>query len=179
MKIFSIGHSTREIHDFLNILEKYEIRALVDIRTIPRSRRNPQFNDDALSTSLKEHAINYEKLASLGGLRKPKPDSMNLGWRNESFRGYADHMQSPDFEGGLNQLISIGQKEQTVMMCAEAVPWKCHRSLVGDALLIRGIEVMDIFDLLHAKPHTLTKFAKVDGLRLTYPGEQAQLTKLD
>lgn len=169
MKIFSIGHSTREIQDFLRILQKYEIRALADLRTVPRSRRNPQFNADVLSLSLKEIGIDYAKIPSLGGLRKPRADSLNRGWRNESFLGYADHMQTLDFQQGLDQLITPGQKVQSVMMCAEAVPWRCHRSLVGDALLIRGIEVIDIFDARQSRPHTLTKFAKVESFTITYP----------
>ncbi len=179
LTIVSIGHSTRKIEDFIRILKMFEIQSLADIRTIPKSRRNPQFSDDNLSSALNENNITYEKIKSLGGLRKPRKDSINLGWRNESFRGYADYMQTPDFEAGLNELITLGKKKPTAMMCAEAVPWRCHRSLVGDALLVRGIEVIDIIDLTNSKRHELTKFAAVDGERITYPKTGPETMTLD
>ena len=173
--IFSIGHSTRAIQDFIHILQKYGIRILVDIRSIPKSRRNPQFTDANLSIALNEAGIQYEQIKSLGGLRHPGNDSVNLGWRNESFRGYADYMQTPEFESGLSKLISLGRQSVAAMMCAEAVPWRCHRSLVGDALVVRSINVIDITDASYSKSHELTKWAKIDGLRITYPRQDLEL----
>ena len=169
----------RPIQDFIQILEKYGIKTLVDIRTIPRSKRNPQFNEDRLPVSLGEVRIKYEHLRELGGLRKPLKDSINLGWRNESFRGYADYMQSKQFEVGLHRLIGLINAGTVSTMCAEAVPWRCHRSLVGDALVVRGIEVIDILDEKHSRPHVLTSWAKVDGLEITYPGPDATLNSGD
>jgi len=176
---YSIGHSTRPIQDFIQILEKYRVKTLVDIRTIPRSMRNPQFNEDRLPVSLREVGIKYEHLGELGGLRKPLKDSINSGWRNESFRGYADYMLSKQFEVGLQQLLGLTNTNTVSTMCAEAVPWRCHRSLVGDALLVRGIEVIDILDENHSRPHVLTSWAKVDGLKITYPRPDATLTSGD
>jgi uncharacterized protein (DUF488 family) len=166
---YSIGHSTRGIQDFLRILQKFEIQTLADIRSIPKSRRNPQFTDVNLSIALNEIGITYQKIPDLGGLRKPKADSPNQGWRNESFRGYADYMQTEEFEASLQKLLSFAVKGPTVAMCAEAVPWRCHRSLVGDALVVRGVRVIDIISISSARPHELTSFAVVDGLRITYP----------
>jgi len=179
-RVYSVGHSTRPILDFIGILEKYCIKALVDIRTVPRSRRYPQFNKDSLSASLKEMGITYVHLKELGGFRKPLQDSINFGWRNESFRGYADYMRSAEFESGLKRLIDLIDSRGTVsFMCAEAVPWRCHRSLVGDALVVRGIEVIDILDERNSKQHVLTSWAKVDGLQITYPTPNAKLTSGD
>jgi uncharacterized protein (DUF488 family) len=173
--IYSIGHSTRSIQDFLRILQKFEIRTLADIRTIPKSKRNPQFTDVNLSIALIEAGIAYEKIPNLGGLRKPRPDSQNLGWHNESFRGYADYMQSGEFVAGLQKLLSFAIGRPTVMMCAEAVPWRCHRSLIGDALVLRGVKVIDIINISSARPHKLSNFAVVDGLRITYPVQDGTL----
>ncbi|HXQ93165.1 MAG TPA: DUF488 domain-containing protein [Nitrososphaerales archaeon] len=179
-RVYSIGHSTRSILDFIGILEKYCIKTLVDIRTVPRSKRNPQFNEDSLSTSLTVGGITYVHLKELGGFRKPLQDSINFGWRNESFRGYADYMQSTEFETGLKRLIDLIESGDTVsFMCAEAVPWRCHRSLVGDSLVVRGIEVIDILDERYSKPHVLTSWAKVDGLQITYPSPNAKITSGD
>jgi len=175
MKLYTIGHSTRTLEEFLAILRAHQIKTLVDVRTVPRSRRVPQFNTENLSQSLPRHQIQYLHLPALGGLRKPRKDSPNTAWRNDSFRGYADYMQTPDFQIGLDELINIASKHPTVIMCAEAVPWRCHRSLIADAMLVRGWEEIDLFSEQNAKPHKLTDFAKVDGTRVTYPSPQAQL----
>lgn len=171
MVIYTIGHSNRPIELFLSILQAFEIEHLVDVRTIPKSRHNPQFWADALAESLHEAGIAYTQIPELGGRRSAKKDSPNTGWRNRSFQGYADHMQTEEFSRGIEKLIEIAQAQQVAIMCAEAVPWRCHRSLVGDALLVRGIEVKDIMSETSAKAHKLTSFARVDGLQITYPPE--------
>ncbi len=157
------------------MLEAFEISVLVDIRTIPRSRHNPQFNREALPATLPEE-IRYVHLAELGGLRKPRQDSPNAGWRNTSFRGFADYMQTDAFETGLAKLRDSAAGGTVALMCAEAVPFRCHRSLVADALTVRGAEVQHITSKTHASPHRLTPFARVDGTRLTYPPEGPSLT---
>jgi uncharacterized protein (DUF488 family) len=177
-KLFTIGHSTRTLEEFLAILSDNKIKLLVDVRTVPRSRRVPQFNTDNLSEFLPRHQIEYLHMPALGGLRKTRPDSPNTGWRNASFRGYADYMQTPQFESGLKELIKLAKKQPTAIMCAEAVPWRCHRSLIADAMLIRGWEVIDLFSATSAKPHKLTDFAKVEGTHLTYPSPQPLLFQI-
>ena len=167
--IFTIGHSTRPVEEFIDILMAYGIRLVADVRTIPRSRHNPQFNSDALATSLKAFGISYLHMPGLGGLRHAKKDSLNQGWENASFRGFADYMQTEEFEAGLRDLIESAKERKTVIMCAEAVPWRCHRSLLGDALLVRGVAVMDIMGRTAAKPHTLTPWAEVSGTTVIYP----------
>lgn len=167
--MFTIGHSTRTREDFAGLLQAYGIRLLVDVRTIPRSRRNPQFNQDNLSAYLKKSGIDYVWLKELGGLRHPKPDSQNKGWRNESFRGFADYMQTSDFEAGMNELIKLTQDGPAAIMCAEAVPWRCHRSLIADALLVRGFSVRHIMTPKAWLEHSMTKWAYVDGKQITYP----------
>jgi uncharacterized protein (DUF488 family) len=167
--ILTIGHSTRTIEDFTDLLQAHGIQLVVDIRTIPRSRRNPQFNEDTLAASLKESGIDYVRLKELGGLRYRKKDSQNLGWRNASFRGFADYMQTQDFEAGINELIGLAHDRTVAIMCAEALPWRCHRSLVADALLVRGIKVDHIMTLKKTIEHSMTKWAKVDGKQITYP----------
>ena len=168
--IFTIGHSTRTLEEFVGLLQAYGVQLVVDVRTIPRSRHNPQFNQEKLSAELKELGIDYVWLKELGGLRHPKPDSQNKGWRNESFRGFADYMQTPEFEEGINELIKLAEKDGPVTtMCAEAVPWRCHRSLIADALLVRGVKVEHIMTLKTLKEHALTKWAHVDGKQITYP----------
>lgn len=167
--IYTIGHSTRTIEEFITILKHYQIAVVVDVRTIPRSRYNPQFNEDLLATNLKKASINYIHFEELGGLRQTIKNSLNMGWRNASFRGYADYMQTDSFSESLGKLISLAKEKTVVIMCAEAVPWRCHRSLIGDALSIRDIEVKDIISLQDIKSHTLTSFAKVKGLGITYP----------
>ncbi len=167
--IYTVGHSTRTIDEFIELLKHYGIQQLVDIRTVPRSRKNPQFNRDELERVIPEAGINYEHVKDLGGLRKPLKESPNAGWRNDSFRGFADYMQTPDFERGLEHLIEIAASRVTAIMCAEAVPWRCHRSLVADALSVRGTDVIEIFDERKSQPHKLTAFAHVEGKTVTYP----------
>ena len=171
LTIHTIGHSTRPFDDFVRILNTYGIEALVDIRTVPKSRHNPQFHIDSLRASLPDNGIAYQHLAALGGLRHASKDSPNKGWRNTSFRGYADYMATPEFAAGLAELLAMAADQTTAIMCAEAVPWRCHRSLVGDALLLRGVDVIDIYDEKKAQPERLTSFAVVDGQTLTYPAE--------
>jgi len=175
LTIFTIGHSTHTIEHFIELLQSHGIKQLLDIRTIPKSRRNPQFNSDALAASLHAAGIRYVHLKDLGGLRHPCRDSVNLGWRNASFRGYADYMQTPEFSAALDRVIHLAQKRLSAVMCAEAVPWRCHRSLVSDALLVRGIRVAHITSEAEPKPHTLTPFAHVRGTTITYPAEQISL----
>lgn len=167
--VFSIGHSTRTIQDFIALLRAHGVRRVVDVRTVPRSRHNPQFDRTTLAKSLHNARIHYTHLAALGGLRHPRRDSTNLGWRNASFRGFADYMLAPKFEQGLERLIELGGKEPCAMMCAEAVPWRCHRSLIADALLVRKIKVRHITSRTRAEPHHLTPFASVKGINITYP----------
>jgi len=174
-KLFTIGHSTRSLDEFLAILTEHKIKLLVDVRTVPRSRRVPQFNTENLAEPLPPRHIQYLHLPALGGLRKARPDSINTAWRNHSFRGYADYMQTPKFESGLKELMALASKKATVIMCAEAVPWRCHRSLIADALLVRNWDVIDLFSETSAKPHKLTDFAKVEGIHITYPSPQPQL----
>lgn len=167
--IYTIGHSTHPIEEFIKILQAYSIKLVVDVRTIPRSRHNPQFNSNMLSKSLHSHHILYEHCKDLGGLRHTNKDSINTGWRNTSFRGYADYMQTEEFKTALAKLIEQAKQCTTVIMCAEAVPWRCHRSLIGDALLVHGIKVIDIFGLNSSKPHILTSFAVITDKNITYP----------
>src|SRR5579863_4038549 len=167
--IFTVGHSTRTIEDFLKLLKHYHITELVGIRTIPKSRHNPQFNSQELAHVLKNHHIGYRHQKNLGGLRHTHVGSINMAWHNASFRGYADYMQTEEFKNGIKELIKIAHEKTVVIMCGEAVPWRCHRSLVGDALLVRGIEVEDIYSITSMKPHTLTPWAVVEGTTITYP----------
>ncbi len=167
--IYTIGHSTHPIEDFIRILHAYGIQRLVDVRTIPRSRHNPQFNAGELEEALRLHGIDYVRLEGLGGLRHTTRTSINTAWKNASFRGFADYMQTAEFAEALGQLIALGKGKTSAIMCAEAVPWRCHRSLIGDALLVRGIQVENIMSETSCKPHTLTPWAKVDGIKITYP----------
>jgi uncharacterized protein (DUF488 family) len=169
--IFTIGHSTHPIDAFVAMLKAYDIEILVDIRTIPRSRHNPQFAGDVLAQTLKQEGIAYRAMRELGGLRRAAKDSPNRAWRNESFRGYADYMQSDAFQHAVEQLADLGRTSRTAIVCAEAVPWRCHRSLVGDALVVRNAPVEDILTAQNSSPHALTKFAVVNGLQIAYPPE--------
>ena len=169
MQVFTIGHSTRPIEEFLALLREHHIELLADIRTVPGSRHNPQYGQAALKKTLEEHCISYRWLEGLGGLRKAKKDSVNAAWRNASFRGYADYMQTPEFAAALEELMTLANEKHTAIMCAEAVPWRCHRSLVADALLARGAEVFNIMSEASAPPHKLTPFARVEGGAVTYP----------
>jgi len=168
--IFTIGHSTHPIEEFIAILQAHGIRQLVDVRTIPRSRRNPQFNQENLPGSLNAVGLVYRHMRSLGGLRHPRRDSINTGWRNAGFRGFADYMQTPEFQDNLEKLIEFSSEAPTAIMCAEAVPWRCHRSLIADALVARGIGVQEIMSAAKSQPHALTSFAKVEGNAVAYPG---------
>ena len=154
------------------MLQAHAIKRVIDIRTVPRSRHNPQFNLDSLPEPLKKAHIGYLHMKELGGLRHARADSKNLGWHNASFRGFADYMQTEDFEDGLEKLIGAGSKKRVAIMCAEAVPWRCHRSLIADALTARGVAVYHIMSAAKASPHTLTPFAKVRAKRVTYPASE-------
>lgn len=167
--VHTIGHSTRSVDEFIRILKSFGIQLLADIRTVPRSRRNPQYDQQALRELLIANRTAYIHLPDLGGLRRPKKDSINTAWENASFRGYADYMQTDEFAAAIDNLISLAAQNTTVIMCAEAVPWRCHRSLVGDALLVRGIDVIDIFSETNSKPHKMTPWARAHGLAITYP----------
>jgi uncharacterized protein (DUF488 family) len=170
--VFTIGHSTRSIETFIEMLKARGVKRLVDVRTIPRSRHNPQFNRDALPETLLQAGIGYTHMEELGGLRHARKDSLNTGWHNASFRGFADYMQTQEFEAGLKTLIQTAKREQVAIMCAEAVPWRCHRSLIGDALMARGIAVEDIMSATKAQAHELTSFAVVEGSHVTYPAAE-------
>ncbi len=167
--VLTIGHSTHTLEFFIRMLKAHEVTLVVDIRTVPRSRHNPQFNKETLPDELKAADIKYVHVPGLGGLRHPLPDSPNTGWRNNSFRGFADYMQTEDFEENLKTLINLAEQERIALMCAEAVPWRCHRSLIADALVIRGIKVEHITGLSRTQPHKLTPFASVKDFHITYP----------
>ena len=167
--LLTIGHSTRPIDVFIRLLEAHGVQRVVDVRTIPRSQHNPQFNRDQLSPALHRAKIHYRYMPGLGGLRHARPDSPNTGWRNVSFRGYADYMQTSAFEESLAHCIELAKRERVVLMCAEAVPWRCHRSLIADALLARGIEANEITSGIRTRPHSLTPWACVKGTEVTYP----------
>jgi uncharacterized protein (DUF488 family) len=169
--VFTVGHSTRSIEEFIRLLKAHEVQELIDVRTIPRSRHNPQFNSDALSKSLKKGQISYVHMPALGGLRHTTKASVNTGWRNPSFRGYADYMLTPQFENALAELMQLAETRQSAVMCAEAVPWRCHRSLIADALLVRGVPVEHIISLTSRQLHKLTPFAQVEGYHITYPAD--------
>ena len=173
--LFTLGHSTRPIDDFLALLKEHEIARLVDVRTVPRSRHNPQFNIDLLPQSLERAGIAYTHMAALGGLRHTRKDSPNAAWKNASFRGYADYMLTPEFDRALDELTAMAASERVALMCAEAVPWRCHRSLIADALTARGIHLTHILGPGRTQPHSMTSFAHVEGARVTYPGNQPTL----
>lgn len=179
--VCTIGHSTRPIAEFVALLKDNGIVRVLDVRTVPRSRHNPQFNRDALPATLAANGMTYTHLPGLGGLRHARSDSVNGGWHNLSFRGYADYMQSPEFADNMQQLTQLARSERCVLMCAEAVPWRCHRSMIGDTLLVRGFRVEDIMEAGTRRPHALTSFAQVDGTTITYPptGDGLQQAALD
>lgn len=167
--VYTIGHSTRSIEEFIEILHTYEVGMLVDVRRLPGSNKYPQFNQEALEKSLAKENIRYHHIEKLGGRRKGDRESSNTGWRNKSFRAYADYMQTKEFHEGLDELLSLAKSHTICMMCAEAVPWRCHRSLIADALLVRHIAVEDIFSKSNSKTHKLTPWATVKGQTITYP----------
>jgi uncharacterized protein (DUF488 family) len=168
--LYTIGHSTRSFEEFLEILKAFGIGLAVDIRTIPKSRHNPQFNGEALKKSLEEQGIDYIQMKELGGLRRAVKDSINTAWINASFRGFADYMQTPDFERAIQELLNAAARQTTVIMCAEAVPWRCHRMLIADALVLSRLDVKHIISLKSCRSHELTQSARVEGMRITYPG---------
>lgn len=167
--VFTVGHSTRPVEEFLALLAAHGVTLLMDVRTVPGSAHNPQYNREALSGALTAHGIGYQHLAGLGGFRKTHPGSPNAGWRNRSFRGYADYMQTPEFAAHLDSLIGRAGRERLAVMCAEAVPWRCHRSLIADALLAHGVLVEELVSATRRQPHRLTPFARVQGTAITYP----------
>jgi uncharacterized protein (DUF488 family) len=171
--VYTVGHSTRSLDELIALLKQHGVRAVADVRRFPKSRKYPHFNDEALAMSLPAAGFRYLPLPALGGRRRAMLDSVNTGWRNESFRGYADYMQTPAFEAGVSQLSALAAQTPTAMMCAEAVPWRCHRSLIADAMLARGWEVLDIVGGSAPTPHKLTPFARVEGSHVTYPAAAA------
>lgn len=175
--VMTVGHSTRAWEDFLALLRTHGVKRIVDVRSIPRSRHNPQFNREILSKRLRAARINYVWLRNLGGLRHARRDSQNMGWRNASFRGFADYMQTAEFEAGVDRLMKLAAQKRTAILCAEAVPWRCHRSLIGDALTVRGFRVEDILGVQSPRVHALTSFARVRGSSITYPPPTAGAKK--
>lgn len=173
--MLTIGHSNRPIEEFLDLLKAHGVELLVDVRTVPRSRHNRQFNRDTLPHSLEQAGIRYEHMPGLGGLRHARKDSPNTGWKNLSFRGYADYMQTGEFAENLRMLEKLDRERRVAIMCAESVPWRCHRSLIADALTVRGVPVSHIMSETKANPHRLTSFAQVEGERVTYPAESRPL----
>ena len=175
--VFTIGHSTRTQDDFVALLKAHGVAQLVDVRTIPRSRHNPQFNGDSIAAALNRAGIEYAQLKALGGLRHPRADSVNTAWRNAGFRGFADYMQTQEFAEGLQKLIKMAESKRTAIMCAEAVPWRCHRSLIADALLVHGCAVEEIESVKRTRPHALTPWACVEGKQITYPAAKLEESK--
>ena len=175
--LYTVGHSTRSFDEFVGVLKQHAVRAVADVRRFPRSRKYPHFNDDALGEALPDAGVRYVPVPALGGRRRASADSINTGWRNEGFRGYADYMQTPQFEEGLARLAELAEGTPTAVMCAEAVPWRCHRSLISDAMLVRGWEVLDIVGEASPAPHRLTPFARVEGVRITYPAAAGDADK--
>jgi uncharacterized protein (DUF488 family) len=176
MRIWTIGHSTRNIDHFVSLLEEYGIKVLADVRSLPGSRRYPQFNQEALAKSFKQRGIRYEHFPELGGRRKPRENSRNTAWRNASFRGYADYMETEQFHNGIERLLDLAsQAGPAAIMCAEAVWWRCHRSLISDYLKVRGIEVAHILDAGKAEAHPFTSAAKLVDGGISYADEEDRL----
>ena len=167
--VLTVGHSTRPLEEFIALLTAHAVSQLIDVRTVPRSRHNPQFNRDTLPIALQDVGIRYAHAPGLGGFRHTHPGSENTGWRNLSFRGYADYMQTPEFAQNLADLIEQATHERIALMCAEAVPWRCHRSLIADALVVHGIRAEEIISATRLQDHALTPFARVAGTAITYP----------
>jgi uncharacterized protein YeaO (DUF488 family) len=176
-RILTVGHSTRTRKEFFDLLRANGVKQLIDVRTIPRSRHNPQFNRGVLSRALRRTGIGYRHMAGLGGLQHSRRDSINAGWRNKSFRGYAGYMQTSDFQIALQKLMALARRKQVALMCAEAVPWRCHRSLIADALLVRGFPVEEIQSATRTHPHYLTPWAHIEGTRITYPPGPATMKR--
>ena len=173
--MMTIGHSNRPLDELIGMLQAHAVDLLVDVRTIPKSRHNPQFNTENLPAPLWAAGIGYLHMPALGGLRHARKDSINTGWRNASFRGYADYMQTAEFDDALDKLLRAGEGHRAAIMCAEAVPWRCHRSMIADALTVRGVAVEHIMSAAKSNPHQLTSFAHADGTRVTYPPETLEL----
>ena len=173
--MMTIGHSNRPLEELIGMLQAHGVDLLVDVRTVPKSRHNPQFNTENLPAPLHQAGIGYLHLPGLGGLRHARKDSINTGWRNDSFRGYADYMQTPEFEAALSTLLQAAEERHAAVMCAEAVPWRCHRSMIADALTARGAAVEHIMSEAKRSPHKMTGFARVDGTQVTYPPETLEL----
>jgi uncharacterized protein (DUF488 family) len=173
--MMTIGHSNRPLQDLISMLQAHGVDLLVDVRTVPKSRHNPQFNTDALPQPLREAGIGYLHMPGLGGLRHARKDSTNTGWRNASFRGYADYMQTPEFDAALAELLRAAEGRHAAVMCAEAVPWRCHRSMIADALTARGVPVEHIMSASQRNLHKMTSFARIDGARVDYPAETLEL----
>ena len=169
LTILTIGHSTRTLEEFVDLLEAYGVTLVVDVRTVPRSRHNPQFNKETLPSSLKHFGIKYIHMPDIGGLRRPKHDSVNLAWRNSSFRGYADYMQTKEFTNNLLKIVALARENRLALMCAEALPWRCHRSLISDALVARHVKVEHIISATSLINHQLNEMAHVEGTKITYP----------
>ena len=174
--VYTVGHSTRTLDELAGMLRAHGVAAVADVRRFPGSRRLPQFNAEHLARELPTLGLAYLPFPLLGGRRKSDPDSANTGWRNDGFRAYADYMQTPPFLDGLGELTTAAERQPVAVMCAEAVPWRCHRSLIADALLVRGWAVLDVMSPTKATPHKLTPFARVDGTRISYPPAADQPT---
>jgi uncharacterized protein (DUF488 family) len=170
--VLTVGHSNRSLEEFLRLLQAHRVTLVADVRKMPRSRGNPQFNRDTLPPALREAGIGYVHLPGLGGLRRRRPDSPNTGWRNASFQGYADYMLTPEFEQSLQELMERARGRRTALMCAEAVPWRCHRSLIADALAVRGFAVEHLLSASRTQRHALRPWAQVQGTRITYPAQE-------
>ena len=173
LTVLTIGHSTRAWKVFLDLLRTHQVERVIDVRSIPRSRHNPQFDQETLRTKLRAARIGYVHLRKLGGLRHARRDSSNMGWRNSSFRGFADYMQTSEFDAGLQRLIKLARQKRSALMCAEAVPWRCHRSLIADALTVLGIRVEDIMSKNRSHVHSVTSFGRVRQSRITYPNSKS------
>jgi len=173
--VLTIGHSNRSWKDFLDLLRAHRVKRIIDVRSIPRSRHNPQFNREILSAKLRSARIGYVHLRKLGGLRHARRDSPNMGWRNASFRGFADYMQTSEFESGLHRLLKLARQKRSAIMCAEAVPWRCHRSLIADTLTVRGSHVEHILSGKRLQFHSINSFARVRGSLITYPLDPGRL----
>ena len=169
LTILTIGHSTRTVEEFVELLKAYGVTLVVDVRTVPRSRHNPQFNKETLPNTLKPYGVKYIHMPDIGGLRHPKKDSVNLAWKNSSFRGYADYMQTKEFTENLLKLIALARENCLAIMCAEALPWRCHRNLISDALVVRHIKVEHIISKTSTINHQLNETAHVEGTKITYP----------
>jgi uncharacterized protein (DUF488 family) len=169
LTLYTIGHSTRTLNEFMELLNVYGITLLLDVRTVPRSRHNPQFNKETLPATLKSYGVKYIHMPDIGGLRHPKRDSINLAWKNMGFRGYADYMQTKEFTDTVLKITALARENCLALMCAEALPWRCHRSLISDALVVRHVKVLHIISKDNTITHELTEFAHVEGNQITYP----------